>query len=168
MTRRFIFDTSSIIVLAEIGCLQLFCDLLPNVYVTSKVLDEISVKPLVVKKAVQELISQGKIGVIDVPFNNATIIALYSKLGLHTGEISVLLAADKANDIVIFDDAVARTVARAEGFTLTGLLGLLVQLRRSGKLSKDESLAILSAINSTNFRMTAALYEAILKELTTE
>ncbi|MGC9781235.1 MAG: hypothetical protein HZR80_18480 [Candidatus Heimdallarchaeota archaeon] len=165
MTNRFLFDSSSLIVLVEIGYLQLFCDLIPNFTITSAVLKEVTLKPSPIKKAVEELISNGKIQVQSITITSHSSHQLYHTLGLHDGEISILLAAKKKKDVIVFDDLVARSVARAEGFNLTGLLGLLVSLKHTGKLSRNEVLVILSAINKTNFRMTALLYETILKEL---
>ncbi|MHA1630183.1 MAG: hypothetical protein ACTSWT_11525 [Candidatus Heimdallarchaeota archaeon] len=77
-------------------------------------------------------------------------LQLYYNLGLHDGEISLLLAAKK-EDVIVFDDLVARAVARAEGFSLTDLLGLLVSLKKAKKLSQKQALSILSAKIKTNF-----------------
>jgi predicted nucleic acid-binding protein len=46
-------------------------------------------------------------------------------------------------------------VARAQGFTVTGTLGILVEGARSGLISIDEALARLT---QTNFRGTLDLF----------
>ena len=89
----------------------------------------------------------------------------YRTLGLHTGEISILLSTRKKQDIVVFDDLVARSVARAEGYLLTGLLGILVKMKKTSKISEKEAFSILSALNQTNFRMSSTLYASILRLL---
>ena len=147
--------------------MELFCDLLPNFTVTSVVVKEVTLKQTPIKKVVEELISKEKIQVQSIDLTSHSAHQLYSTLGLHEGEISVLLATRKKNDVIVFDDLVARSVARAEGFSLTGLLGLVISLKKTEKLSRRQALTILSAINKTNFRMTALLYESIRKELET-
>ena len=167
MKSRILFDSSSIIVLAEIGFLETFCDLIDEFTITSTVLKEVTLKTSPIKKAVEELITKKKINVQSITVTSHSSYQLYHTLGLNDGEISILPAAKKKVDVVVFDDLIARTVARAEGFYLTGLLGLLVFLKEAKKLSREEAFTILSAINKTNFRMTALLYEAIQKELET-
>jgi len=165
MTQRVFFDSSSLIVLAEIGYLELFCNLVPHFTITSTVVKEVTLKQTPIKKIVEELIAEGKIRVHVIEISShSEELQLYYNLGLHDGEISLLLAAKK-EDVIVFDDLVARAVARAEGFSLTGLLGLLVSLKKAKKLSQKQALSILSAMNKTNFRMTALLYETIRKEL---
>lgn len=165
MIKRFLFDSSSIILLAEIGYLELFCDLVGSFTITSTILQEVTLKPTPIKKAVKELVANGKIQVQSISVASHSSYQLYYTLGLHDGEISILLAAKKKEDVIVFDDLIARSVARTEGFSLTGILGLLISLKKSKKLSRKETLTILSAINKTNFRMTALLYETTRKEL---
>ncbi len=150
------------------GYLQLFCKLVPNFTITTTVLKEVTFRPSPIKKAVEALVSEEKIQILpDLVLPDASL-QLYRSLGLHDGEISILASTKKAEDVVIFDDLIARSVARAEGFHLTGLLGLLVSLKSKKKLSKSATFTILSAINKTNFRMTAMLYETIQLELSSE
>ncbi len=165
MRSRILFDSSSIIILAETGFLETFSDLIDDFTITSSVLKEVTLKTSPIKKAVEELITKKKINVQSISVTSHSAYQLYHTLGLHDGEISILLTAKKKEDVVVFDDLIARAVARAEGFYLTGLLGLLVFLKEDNKLSREEALTILSVINKTNFRMTALLYEAVRKEL---
>lgn len=167
MNKQFLFDASSIILLAEIGYLELFCELIPTFTTTSIVFNEVTEKITPIKKKVEELVSKEKIVVRPLDIASHPSHLLYYKLGLHEGEISLLLVAEQKTDIIVIDDLVARSVARAEGFPFTGLLGLLISLTKTGKLSQEKALTILNAITKTNFRMSVALYNAIRKELET-
>ena len=162
---RFFFDASSIFALIECGYFYRFCDLIPNFYITTQVQFELTKKEKLPKKVVSESITSGKITVITLQNLDKVKWKEYKSLGLGTGEISILLTARKKKDIVVFDDLVARSVARAEGFSLIGLLGILVKLKKTSKISKKEALSILSSLNQTNFRMSSALFESVLRKL---
>ncbi|MBN1328514.1 MAG: DUF3368 domain-containing protein [Candidatus Heimdallarchaeota archaeon] len=166
MNRRFLFDASSIIVLAETGYLALFCDLLPSFTTTSIIITEVTQKLTPIKKIVEELITKEKIFVQLVDDSSSpSSNSLYYKLGLHEGEISLLLISNQETDIIVIDDLIARSVAQAEGLLYTGLLGLVISLKKIGKLSQEKALDILEAITRTNFRMSVTLYNAIREEL---
>ncbi|MHA1630184.1 MAG: hypothetical protein ACTSVS_08350 [Candidatus Heimdallarchaeota archaeon] len=59
MTQRVFFDSSSLIVLAEIGYLELFCNLVPHFTITSTVVKEVTLKQTPIKKIVEELNCRG-------------------------------------------------------------------------------------------------------------
>jgi len=162
---RFFFDASSIFTLLECRYLNRFIELIPNFCITTIIYTELTKKDVLPKKIISDYVSSGKIIVIQPEILNEEKWNEYEILGLHIGEISILLTARKEYDVIVFDDLVARSVARVEGFSLTGLLGLLIALRSSSKLSQKESLSILSALNQTNFRMSAALYESVVRRL---
>jgi len=162
---RFFFDSSSVFALIECGYFHRFCELIPNFCITSKILTELTLKENLSKKIISESISSGKVKMIKLKTVNNAKWEEYRTLGLHTGEISILLSSRKKQDIIVFDDLVARSVARAEGYLLTGLLGILVKLKKSLKVSEKEAMSILAALNQTNFRMSSTLYVYILRML---
>ncbi len=162
---RFFFDSSSVFALIDCGYLHWFIDLIPDFCITTSVQSELTEKDTLAKKIILECISSGNIRIIHPKTVKKTRWDEYRVLGLHTGELSILLTARKKQDVVVFDDLVARSVARAEGFLLTGLLGILVKLRKTSRISKKEALSILSALNQTNFRMSSALFEFIYQNL---
>jgi predicted nucleic acid-binding protein len=164
-SRRYFFDSSGIIALIDSGYLQRFCDLIPYFCITPQILTELTKKETLVKKIMSESISTGKIKLIKSKSVKKEKWEEYYTLGLHTGEISILLTAHKKRDIVVFDEFVARSVARAEGFSLTGLLGVMLKLHKTGKISKKEAYSFLTALNHTNFRMSSRLYESMLRRL---
>ena len=89
-------------------------------------------------------------------------------MGLHTEEISILLTAHKNYDIVVFDEIVARSITRAEGFRLIGILGLVGNFKKTGKMLKKEALSFLTALNKTYFQMSSRRYESVLRRLSEE
>ena len=164
-TNRYFFDSSGILALIDSGYFHRFCVLIPNFSITPQILSELTIKDNLAKKIITESISAGKITLVKSKFVKKEKRNDYYALGLHTGEISILLTAHKKLDVVVFDEIVARSVARAEGFRLTGLLGLVVNLKKTGNMSKKEALSFLTALNHTNFRMSSGLYESMLRRI---
>ena len=72
--------------------------------------------------------------------------------GLDAGEVEVLALALQCGDaIVILDDAVARQAAHSLGVRLTGTLGLLLDAKRAGLITRIES--VLDTLQSLRFRL---------------
>ncbi len=164
----FFFDSSGIFALIESGYFHLFCKLVPGFSITAKILAELTVKENLAKKIINEAVTSGEVRVVESRTAAKSKWEEYRALGLHVGEISILFAARKDHDVIVFDDLVARSVARAEGYILTGLLGLLIKLKETSKISTKEAITILMAINQTNFRISSALYNSVMERFTDE
>jgi uncharacterized protein len=72
---------------------------------------------------------------------------------LGPGETEVLmLAIEAADPIVIFDDMLARRMARSLGIRLTGALGLLIDAKRAGLIPAVSPL--MDRLQSMHFRLS--------------
>ncbi|MGD0039679.1 MAG: DUF3368 domain-containing protein [Isosphaeraceae bacterium] len=72
--------------------------------------------------------------------------------GLGAGEAEVLTLALECGDaIVILDDAMARQAAHSLGLPLTGTLGLLLDAKRAGLITRIEP--VLDTLQSLRFRL---------------
>jgi predicted nucleic acid-binding protein len=87
----------------------------------------------------------------------------WEALGLGTGEASLFLTPKE--DRLVLDEIPARTVAEAEGRKYVGLLGLLIAAVGSGKLTRDRATEILRRLLRSGFRLSADLYDAVLRDL---
>jgi predicted nucleic acid-binding protein len=87
----------------------------------------------------------------------------WEDLGLGSGEASLFLTPKR--DRLVLDEVPARTVAEAEGREYVGLLGLLVAAVTSGKLTRDRAKEILRRLLRSGFRLSADLYDAVLRDL---
>lgn len=77
--------------------------------------------------------------------------------GLDRGEWEAIQLAHEIHaNLLLIDERPGARVAREQGFTVTGTLGVLVEAARSGFVSIDEALARLG---NTNFRRTDELFE---------
>jgi predicted nucleic acid-binding protein len=95
---------------------------------------------------------------------SASATRLVTDLG--PGETEVLmLAIEAADPIVIFDDMLARRMARSLGIRLTGTLGLLLDAKRAGLIPTVSPL--LDRLQSLRFRL-APHTRAVVLELAGE
>ena len=76
--------------------------------------------------------------------------------GLDRGEWEAIqLAKEIRANLLLMDERFGVRLARQQGFTVTGTLGVLVEAARRGFISIDEALARLA---NTNFRRTPELF----------
>ena len=85
------------------------------------------------------------------------------QLQIDKGEASAIaLALEIPGSIIILDDLQARKLAEQLGIKITGTLGLIVKAKLNGIIPSIKP--ILNKIKQTDFRISAALEEIILKE----
>ena len=93
--------------------------------------------------------------------NRADVQRLQSELDLGEAE-AIVLAREMAADLLLMDEADGRRVALREGVSIIGLLGVLVQAKRSALIgSVRELTAKLEDI--ADFRVAAEVKEIIFR-----
>lgn len=149
-------DASAIIALDAVGEVDMLRDLLERVAITRQVAEEVFAgrESLALRNA------RGTwIGVVDVGGD----LRPFASLGLGKGEASLLLTP--AADRLVLDEIPARTVAEAEGREYVGLLGLLLAGVDRGAIPADRAREVLHKLAQGSFRMTADLYDGVLRAL---
>lgn len=143
-----IADASCLILLEKIGALELLHQLYNYLLVTDVVAAEYGL-PLpawVTVRAVQDA-------------RQAQVLALT----LDQGEASAIaLALEQPECLLIIDERRGRSVAQQLGIPITGTLGVLLEAKKSGRLPAIRPL--LEAIGATNFRLSAALLQVVLRQ----
>jgi len=91
----------------------------------------------------------------------------FQRLGLGEGEASVL-ASVRAQDIVVLDERPARMLARSLGIPHTGLMGLLIDGARGGRITVDEAEQSIDSLNGGGFWLSPALLAAARRALAEE
>lgn len=82
-----------------------------------------------------------------------------SLVNLDAGERSVLLLAEHLKaDVVLLDEAAARTLARHRGLEVAGTLGVLREAAQAGLLKLTDALDLL---RRTNFRASPELWRSL-------
>jgi predicted nucleic acid-binding protein len=91
--------------------------------------------------------------------NEREIVRLRAEL--HVGEAeAIALAKECAADLLLIDETVGRAVAVREGLPIIGLLGVLVQAKRSGVLNSVRELTE-ELERVAGFRVAAEIKELI-------
>lgn len=142
-----IADASCLILLEKIGALELLHQLYGQLLVTDVVAAEYGL-PLPAWVAVRAVQNARQTQVL--------------ALTLDAGEASALaLALEHSNCLLIIDERRGRSVAQQLRLSITGTLGVLLEAKKSGYLPAVKPL--LEAIEGTNFRLSAALVQTVLK-----
>lgn len=148
MPKTIISDTSCLIILTNIGELELLHKIYGQVTTTSDVATEYG-EPL--PKWVEIL--------------NPTDISKRKLLELQIdkGESSAIaLALEMPNSTIILDDYKARKVASQLGLTFTGTVGIIVKAKLQGIIPSIKP--IISKIKQTDFRLSAEIELQALKQ----
>lgn len=139
-------DTSCLILLEKIEELNLLHKLYGQVTITPEIAEEFDKNlPYWVK--------------IKSPANK--IYQQILEASLDKGEASAIaLAIELRNSILVIDDLKGRKYAEKVGLTITGSLGIIVQTKKSGKISSVKPY--LKKIKNTDFRISDELTNTVL------
>jgi predicted nucleic acid-binding protein len=117
-------DSSPLITLAKIGHLDLLPQLYETVTITPEVYAEVVVSGAGLAGAFQ--ISAAKWIRVKSVQKQANLAAAQQRWGLGIGELSIIMLGQELQaDILLIDDMKARKVAREEGLTVLGCVGVL-------------------------------------------
>lgn len=156
---RVLPDSSTIIALAKTHSLDLLKKTFGEVWVTKEVEREITSGDFPgigeIKRGMDKWIKTLRVETTSYKFE-----------GLGRGEKSILSHAKGRKDVLlILDEAEARAVAEGERIPYTGTIGLIVFAYQTGKISKEEAVAIVKRLSKGDFRMTVELYDWALEKL---
>ena len=152
-------DASTLIGLAAAGAFDLLRELFGQVAVSTRVRDEVLAGDD--RPGVRELsgaIDDGWITVIPVE-PNAAMAA-----NLDVGEASTLTLAIEhgGSSLVLMDEAIGRSYARAWGLHVTGLVGVLLAAKREGLVPRVRPF--LNRLRKGSFRLSDEFVDTIIKE----
>ena len=89
----------------------------------------------------------------------------YESTSLSLADRCVLTLAERhRNAIILTDDGLVRRVARSEGFTVAGTLGILIRARRAGLIAKTvASQGLNDMVARHQFRISIELFQDVLR-----
>ena len=129
-----ICDSSTLIHLAKIGRLHLLREFHKKIFIA----------PAVWKEVVQEgrdwpgssEVEQGRqVGWIEVIDPTNQTLVHFLRKDLHEGESeTIALAVEEKPEIVFLDESEARRIAKVYGFSITGVIGILIRAKREGQI----------------------------------
>ena len=157
----FVFDTSTIIVLQELGCVDLI----------DSIRRQCNVKIIIPQAVKNEFLRSG----LQVGIQSNDIAEIPTKVDVHAidvpqslgeGErhaIAIAYAISKSSSesiaLVVTDDLRARRTCKKMGIKVLGTLGLIEFAKRYGVITKEEALNLLERIPSTSLHITQEVLE---------
>lgn len=153
-------DATPIISLVKIESLEILGQMYGKVIIPQAVYDE-----LVINTDFREEIDYiNRCSFIEkkIAENNLSVTLLQKQLKLDLGESEAIVLANSINaDIIIIDERKARKIAKDIGLKVTGTLGILVEAKNQGLITKIKPL--LDKLISNDIRISKKLYQGILE-----
>lgn len=154
-----ISDSTPIISLIKIECLDVLEKLYKNIIIPKAVYNE-----LIINVDYQDEIDIIKgctfLEIKNVE-ENLSVLLLQRQLKLDFGESEAIVLANNINaDLIIIDERKARRIAKDIGLKVTGTLGILVEAKQQGLI--EELKPLLDKLIDNNIRISKKLYIEIL------
>ena len=156
--RKVIVNSTPLIALAGIGCLDVLQKLYGKITIPRAVYTEINAKPD------SECVKQLKLNADWILIDDISNVEAksYYKTQLHDGEVEVMiLAKESSADLVIIDDNNAKKHAQYLGLSVTGTLGLLMKAKSVGYISELKPL--LQKLVDNRIYISQALIDKCLR-----
>ncbi len=155
-------DTSPLLGLSAIGHLELLKDQFGEVFIPQSVLAELKLETdFRGTEDIQQALTQGWLVSKEIQ-NEPLVRSLLSEL--HKGEAeAITLAIDLHLDMIVMDERIGRDRAKALGLNTVGILGVLLNARRHGKIASVKS-AMKELRREIGFFISESLYEEVLKQ----
>lgn len=156
--RKVIVNSTPLIALAGIGCLDVLQKLYGKITIPRAVYTEINAKPD------SECAKQLKLNADWILIDDISNVEAksYYKTQLHDGEVEVMiLAKESSADLVIIDDNNAKKHAQYLGLSVTGTLGLLMKAKSVGYISELKPL--LQKLVDNRIYISQALIDKCLR-----
>ena len=153
---RVIVNSTPLIVLSNIGQLDLLRKLYSEIFVPQSVFDEVTAKN---DSACQQIRNLAEwIHVCRIQNQDAK--RMY-QAKLHAGEVEVMILAQETPiaDLVILDDNAAKKAAKFLGLKVTGTLGVLLRAKREKLIEKVTPL--MSQLMAKGFYITSEVFSLV-------
>jgi predicted nucleic acid-binding protein len=155
-------DTSPLLGLSAIGYLELLKDQFGEIFIPPSVLAELKVETdFQGTDVIQQALSQGWLMSKEVQ-NQPLVKSLL--LDLHKGEAeAIALATDLGLGMIVMDERIGRERAKALGLQTVGILGVLLNAKKHGKIDSVGN-AMKALRNEIGFFISDHLYQEILRQ----
>ncbi|MBI5842170.1 MAG: DUF3368 domain-containing protein [Chloroflexi bacterium] len=155
-------DTSPLLGLSAIGQLELLQEQFGAVFIPQAVLDELKIETgFRGTSVIQNALSDGWLEVHEIQ-NKPLAQALSLELDKGESE-AITLAMDLSVEMIVMDERIGRERARIMGLKTVGVLGVLLNAKKRGKIDSLKS-AMQDLRNEIGFFISDELYERILKQ----
>ena len=157
-------NTSTLVLLAKIGCLETFIEIAPLIEISTQVKKEALFDiNSYYAKFINKLINSKKIKTISVSKNK--IIKVMLEFKLDEGEAATYaLFNNKKHKAILTDDGELIKLCKLEKIPFICAMAIVIRLFEMKKLSKEEALDKLKDLNSIG-RYSEKLYEHFKSEV---
>lgn len=156
--RRVVVNSTPLLVLGNIGQLDILRRMYGNIVIPEAVYREVTEKD----DAASQALLAAKNWIEVQTIRNPDEYALH-RARLHAGEVETMILAQQepAADIVVLDDNAARKTAEFLGLNVTGTIGILVKAKQSGIIQQVKPL--LNEMMQNGFFISERLLRMILE-----
>ena len=157
-------NTSTLVLLAKIGCLEAFIDISPTIIIPVQVKQEaLFEKESYYARQIQKLIDAQKIKLANV--NENQINEIISQFRLDAGEAATFVLFDKnRHDAIITDDGELIKLCKLEKVPFICAMAVVIRLFEIKKLSKETTINKLEDLNIIG-RYSEKIYEHFKSEV---
>lgn len=151
-------NTSTLVLLAKIGCLEVFIEIAPVIDIPVQVKKEALFEvDSYYARLIEKLIQNKKIRI--VPVSNIEVAKIISHFKLDEGEAATyVMFNDKKHEAILTDDGELIKLCKLEKVPFTCAMGIIIRLFEIKKLSKEETLNKLEELHQIG-RYSEKLYE---------
>jgi len=160
----FASNTSTLVLLAKIGCLEDFINISPIIEMPEQVKREaLFDQDSYYARLIQKLIDNKKI--IPMPIKTTKIIDIMSQFRLDEGEAAAYaLFDDKRHKAILTDDGELIKLCKLEKIPFVCAMAVVIRLFEKKKLSKEMALSRLENLHEIG-RYSKGLYEHFKSEV---
>jgi hypothetical protein len=167
MSVKVVSNSSPLIYLAKLGKLELLRKLFKEILIPREVFNEVILRGKAGKFSdvivIEEAMQGGWLKTRRTEADRK--LAKYAP-ELDLGEREVIsLAREIKADLVLMDDASARSISESLGLNAKGTIYVLLKAYKSGLVTKDEVKTLLDKLILTGFRLSSETYSRILGQL---
>jgi len=151
-----IIDSTVILSLGKLRCLDLIGDFILPENVFNEILDE------PVKTAMLKL-KHKKITPLKQSRDKAMELLGDSKESGDSDIVALIL--ENPNSIIATDDRRLRNICKVLGGKITGTLGIIINSVKLKNISKERAIELVENLDSIGFRMSVQLFKTVLNEI---
>lgn len=167
MSVRVVSNSSPLIYLSKLGKLELLRKLFREILIPKEVFNEVVSRGKEGKFSgvlvIEDAVHQGWLKIKGTKVDRR-LLKFAPELDLGEAE-AISLAREIKADLVLMDDASARSISESFGLNTKGTIYVLLKARKSELITEEEVKTLLDKLVLTGFRLSSDVYSRVLREL---
>jgi len=157
-------NTSTLVLLAKVGCLEEFIEIAPTIEIPIQVKREaLFEKGSYYSILIQKLIQDKKIKIVNV--DKVDVIKVMSQFNLDEGEAATfIMFKEKRHNAILTDDGELIKLCKLEKIPFASAMAVVIRMFETKKLSKEKTMELLENLHNIG-RYSEKLYEYFKREV---